>query len=69
MTDQRINSCLTFYKGKCPHLTMMKTSYLFPQILNAIDTELAERSSLECKKYMDRPALSAKSATEGKVLH
>ncbi len=64
MIDQRINSCLTFYLGKCPHLTMMEKFYLFPQILNAIDIELAEGNCLDCKKYIDRRVLSTKSVSE-----
>ena len=54
MIDQRINSCLTFYQRKCPHLIMMEKLYLFPQILNAIDIELAESNCLDCEKYIDR---------------
>ena len=69
MTDQRINSCLTFYQGKCPHLTMMAKFYLFPQILNAIDIELAEGNCLDCKQYIDRRVLSTKSALEVETLH
>jgi len=40
---------------------MMKRVYLFPQILNVIDIELAEANCLDCKKYIDRRALSTKS--------
>jgi hypothetical protein len=69
MIDQRINSCLTFYLGKCPHLTMMEKFYLFPQILNAIDIELTEGNCLDCEKYLDRRVLSTKSALEGETLH
>jgi hypothetical protein len=54
MIYQRINSCLTFCQGKCPHLTMMKRICRFPQILNAIDIELAEGNCLDCEKYIDR---------------
>ena len=69
MINQRINWCLTFYQGKCPHFTMMKRICLFPQILNVIDIELAEANCLDCKKYIDRRALLRKSALEGKTLH
>ena len=54
MINQRINCCLTFSQRKCPHLTMMKIMCLFPQILNAIDIELAERNCLDCEKYINR---------------
>ena len=67
MILQLINWCLTFYQGKCPHFTMMKRIYLFPQILNTIDTELAEANCLDCKKYIDRRILPSKSALEGKA--
>jgi hypothetical protein len=67
MILQRINWCLNFYQGKCPHLNTMKRIYLFPQILNAIDTELAEANCLDCQKYIDRRALPRKSALEGKA--
>ena len=63
MIDQRINSCLTLYQGKCPYFTMMEISYLFPQILNAIDIELVESNCLDCTKYIDRPVLSKKSVS------
>ena len=68
MIDQRINSCLSFYQGKCPHLTMMEKSYLFPQMLNAVDIELAEGNCLDCRKYIDRRVFSTKSALEGETL-
>jgi hypothetical protein len=68
MINQRINWCLTFYQGKCPHFTMMKRICLFPQILNVIDTELAETNCLDCKKYIDRRVLSTKSTLDGKAL-
>jgi hypothetical protein len=67
MILQRINWCLTFYQRKCPHLTMMKRIYLFPQILNTIDTELAKTNCLDCKKHIDRRHLSSKSTLEGKT--
>jgi hypothetical protein len=54
MIDQRINSCLTFCQGKCPHFTITERFFLFPQILNAIDIELAEGNCLDCEKYVDR---------------
>jgi hypothetical protein len=69
MIYQRINSCLTFCQGKCPHFTIMERYFLFPQILNVIDTELAEGNCLDCKKYIDRRALSTKSALGGETLH
>ena len=69
MTYQRINSCLTFCKGKCPHFTIMERYFLFPQILNAIDIELAEGNCLDCKKYIDRRAHPTKSALGGEILH
>ena len=68
MIDQRINSCLTFYERKCPHLTRMERYFLFPQILNAIDIVLAEGCCLDCKKYIDRRALITKSALGGETL-
>jgi hypothetical protein len=68
MINQRINCCLTFSQGKCPHLTMMKRICLFPQILNIIDTELAKTNCLDCNKYIDRRVLSTKSTLEGKML-
>ena len=68
MINQRINWCLTFYQGKCPHFTMMKRICLFPQILNVIDIELAEANCLDCKKHIDRRVLSTKSTLEGKML-
>jgi hypothetical protein len=67
MINQRINCCLTFSQGKCPHLTMMKRMCLFPQILNVIDIELAEANCLDCRKYVDRRVLSTKSTLEGKT--
>jgi hypothetical protein len=67
MIDQRIDSCLTFYQRKCPHLTMMEKFYLFPQILNAIDVELAEGNCLDCKKYIDRFPQSPKSVSDGLI--
>ena len=67
MIDQRINSCLTFYQRKCPHLTITERYFLFPQILNAIDIVLAEGICLDCKKYIDRLALSTKSALRGET--
>jgi hypothetical protein len=69
MIYQRINSCLIFCQGKCPHFTIMERYFLFPQILNAIDVELAEGNCLDCKKYIDRRALSTKSALGGETLH
>ena len=66
MINQRINWCLTFYQRKCPHLTMMKRIYLFPQILNVIDIKIAEANCLDCKKHIDRRALSTKSILEGR---
>lgn len=69
MIDQRINSCLTFYQRKCPHLIMMEKLYLFPQILNVTDIELAEGNCLDCKKYIDHRVLSTKSALEGETLY
>ena len=54
MIYQRINSCLTFCRGKCPHFTEMERFFLFPQILNAIDIVLAEGNCLDCEKYIDR---------------
>ena len=69
MIDQRINSCLAFYQRKCPHFTIMERYFLFPQILNAIDIELAEGNCLDCKKYIDRRALSIKLALGGETLH
>ena len=69
MVDQRINSCFTFYQRKCPQLTIMERYFLFPQILNAFDIELAEGDCLNCKKYIDRCALSTKSALGGETLH
>ena len=69
MIDQRINSCLTFCQGKCPHFTIMERFFLFPQILNAIDIELAEDNCQDCKKYINRRVLSTKSALEGEALH
>ena len=68
MINQRINWCLTFYQGKCPHLNMMNRVYLFPQILNVIDIELAEANCLDCKKHIDRRVLSTKSILKGKAL-
>jgi hypothetical protein len=68
MINQRINCCLTFSQGKCPHLTMMKRICLFPQILNIIDTELAKTNCLDCNKYIDRRVLSTESTLEGKML-
>ena len=68
MINQRINWCLTFYQGICPHLTMMTRIYLFPQILNVIDIKLAEANCLDCKKHIDRRALSTKSILVGKAL-
>ena len=65
MILQRINSCLTFYQGKCPHLTMMKIFYLFPQILNHIDIELAEQNCLECNEYVNRSLPSIKPIADG----
>jgi len=47
----------------------MERYFLFPQILNAIDIELAEGNCLDCKKYIDRRALSTKSALGGETLH
>jgi hypothetical protein len=32
----------------------MERFFLFPQILNAIDIELAEGNCLDCEKYIDR---------------
>ena len=69
MIDKRINSCLTFYQRKCPHLIMMEKLYLFPQILNLTDIELAEGNCLDCKKYIDHRVLSTKSALGGETLH
>ena len=69
MIDQRINSCLTFYQRKCPQLTIMERYFLFPQILNAFDIELAEGDCLDCKKYIDRCAFSTKSALGGETPH
>ena len=69
MIDKRINSCLTFYQRKCPHLTTVEKLYLFPQILNAIDIELAEGSCLDCEKYIDRRAHSTKSVLGGETFH
>jgi hypothetical protein len=69
MIDQRITSCLTFYERKCPHLTRMERYFLFPQILNAIDIVLAEGCCLDCKKYIDRLAISTKSALGGETPH
>ena len=69
MIYQHINSCLTFCQGKCRHLTIMERYFLFPQILNAFDIELAEGNCLDCKKYIDRRALSTKSALGGETLH
>jgi len=69
MTYQRINACLTFCQGKCPHFTMMERYFLFPQILKAIDIELAEGNCLDCKKYIDRRAHSTKSTLGGEILH
>jgi hypothetical protein len=69
MIDQRINSCLTFYQRKCPQPIIMERYFLFPQILNAIDIALAEGNCLDCKKYIDRCALSTKSALGGETLH
>jgi hypothetical protein len=54
MINQRINWCFTFHQGKCPHFTEMERFFLFPQILNAIDIELAEGKCLDCDKYIDR---------------
>jgi hypothetical protein len=54
MIYQRINSCLIFCQGKCPHFNTMERFFLFPQILNAIDIELAEGNCLDCEKYIDR---------------
>ena len=68
MIDQRIGSCLTFYRKKCPHLTMMEKFYLFPQILKSIDIELAEGNCLDCKKYIDRRVLSTNSALEAETI-
>ena len=64
MIDQRINSCLTFYQGKCFHFAIMKVCFLFPQILNAIDIELAEHNCLNCNEYVNRLLLSTKSVSE-----
>ena len=69
MIYQRINSCLTFYQRKCPQLTIMERYFLFPQILNAIDIELAEGSCLDCEKYMDCRAHSTKSPLGEDILH
>ena len=69
MIYQRINSCLTFCQGKCPHFTMMERYFLFPQILNAIDIELAEGNCLDCKKNVDRRAHSTKSVLGGETRH
>jgi hypothetical protein len=69
MIYQRINSCLTFYQKKCPQLTIMERYFLFPQILNAIDIELAEGSCLDCEKYIDRRAHSTKSVLGGETFH
>ena len=69
MIDQSINSCLTFYQRKCPHLTIIERYFLFPQILNAIDIVLAEGCCLDCKKYIDRLAISTKSALGGETPH
>ena len=69
MIDQRINSCFTFYERKCPHLTRMERYFLFPQILNAIDIVLAEGCCLDCKKYIDRLAISTQSALGGETPH
>jgi len=69
MIYQRINACLTFCQGKCPHFTMMKRYFLFPQILNAIDIELAEGNCLDCTKYIDRRAHSTKSPLGGETLY
>ena len=69
MIDQRINSCLTFYQRKCPHFNMIERYFLFPQILNAIDIELAEGNCLDCKKYIDRFTHVTKSPLGGEILH
>ena len=69
MIYRRINECLTFCQGKCPHSTMMERYFLFPQILNAIGIELAERNCLDCRKYIDRLAHSTKSPLGGETLH
>jgi hypothetical protein len=69
MIDQRITSCLTFYERKCPHLTRMERYFLFPEVLNSIDIVLAQGCCLDCKKYIDRLAISTKSALGGETPH
>ena len=69
MIYRRINACLTFCQGNCPHFTIMERYFLFPQILNAIDIELAEGNCLDCKKYIDRRAHSTRSPLGRETRH
>ena len=43
----------------------MKVCFLFPQILNAIDIELAEHNCLDCSEYVNRLVLSTKPISDG----
>ncbi len=42
----------------------MERFFLFPQILNAIDIELAEHNCLNCNEYVSRLLLPTKSVSE-----
>ena len=55
LIDNRINSCLSFYHGKCPHLNIIHRVYLVPQILSVVQTKEYERTCFDCDQYDNRP--------------
>ena len=54
LIDNRINSCLGFYHGKCSHQITIHRVYLVPQILSVVQKKEYERTCFDCDQYVNR---------------
>ena len=54
MIENRLNSCLLFNEGKCPHELIMQRVYLIPQLLDVVEANEYRITCIECKHFVNR---------------
>lgn len=51
LITHRINSCLVFAEGRCPHQLIMERVYIVPQLIASEKLREFQRKCLDCSYY------------------
>ena len=51
LISHRINSCLVFAEGECPHKLTMERVYIISHLMDPDEKRKAQSKCLECERY------------------